>query len=313
MRTGFIGAGRRFTLDIAPVFATFGGEVSQQLVVTRTPRYVEELGFSSSGSLSEVAKDLPGLDLIYVAVPPSATAQILSQLQQHGVGDRHTVVIDTPVFRNIITSESLYSFGQVFVAEDAFFLPWIGPARAWLNAHGGARTVTFYRSGFEYHAVATARALLSECGERLEVKPRLFSRRAERKFRVNGVPVDILGPKDYDEGQIRIIANDGQELRFGNGSQSPGVELLWEKGNLREVRVGNWRNTIEPVEQELILSKEPWEKNAVSLTPDFKRIGLRRLLDGIVKKAAPKGVTPLECYFDSAVLRTLRFPLLSHR
>ncbi|TCN17228.1 GMC oxidoreductase [Sinorhizobium americanum] len=289
-----VGAGRRVSEDIVPAVeclaprAHIKGIYATKRKTVFGPTAAHEV-IPLSG-LSE--KEIASSRLVYVAVPPEKLQSVLEKFLNYNC--KHlTLVVETPAVDAKAVRGAYDQFGRVVVAEDSAYLPW-------LDLLTGQRRVVradFDRSGYRYHAVAMARALAGDSGQR----PRLVSARGKRndiEVRFDGgLAGRIRGPRDYDNGRILFQTVSGRTV-----SSHP----VAGHTQIRSLISGNLCVGFE-LEGEVVHLSEPESRllgrfgngdTIVSRMLDIKRVALYRLLEGILTGNA--GYTLAEAVEDAS-------------
>jgi choline dehydrogenase-like flavoprotein len=239
-----IGAGKRVKNDVLPVLESLETHAISRIFARKPQALFGKRKVYEVSELDELDKDdIAAAQIVYVAIPRHEVSAILRRLLMFDCS-HIDLVLSTPVVGDIPKS----GFKNIWVEEDSVFLPWLA------HVPEQVVSITFDRSAYRYHAVALAKKL---CGG-----PVRFGIRIGQSLWLwcNGVRVRIVEPRDYAKGQIRIVT---------------------KSSTISDV----------PFEKMALSSTEELELFGPSLAGDtiinrmydYKRVGLRRLLQGIAK------------------------------
>ncbi|MEZ6016066.1 MAG: hypothetical protein R3F49_13180 [Planctomycetota bacterium] len=163
-----IGAGGRVSDAVLPVLARLSRDFELGGVFARRARDLDARGVVHPvRALESLTRDeVEAVDVIYVVVAKPAVGQVLAHLARFDVS-RVELVLETPVvlFRNLHHVRRTAPFKAVSVAEDISALPWLPVVHEALQAAPRSdepRRLTLDRSGYAYHGVALAKAILGE-------------------------------------------------------------------------------------------------------------------------------------------------------
>lgn len=270
-----VGAGKRVLETALPAFLcpSSGWEIAG--LRARHSRAVEAAGarleVAEFAALS--ARDLEGVQLVYVAVGKAAVPQVLAHLASLEPA-RFALLVDTPVlvFKHFRHTALLRRFRAAWVAEDCTRLPWIDAVRAAREELGELRCVRFERSAYAYHAVATAKQLL---GARVLSARRTGAGR-ELCF-AGGARALVVEPRDYAQGHLLL---EGARARMSDAPEReegalPLVPLL-EAGQCAGFRAGTQLVHLDADERALMRGDPP-EARVTARMAALKRVGFLRL------------------------------------
>ena len=294
------GAGKRVLETALPAFAKLPASFWIHSVWGRTPRIVEAAGLKHEVRRFEAitAKDLEGVDLVYLCVAKDAVPRVLARLSELEPYNRD-LLIDTPVvrFKHFRHAAKARAFRETWVAEDCVELPWMQAA---LAAVGPLHRVEFDRSAYAYHGVATARALFAArtipSARRLALPGGLHERTLH--FTHNRV-ARIVEPRDYQAGRLVFVGQGGSlsdAPRPGEACLALTPELT--DGAVTAITAGDVRLRLDAAESGLTVG-DPSGASLTARQDAMKRVGFLRLLRRIV---AGKGGHSLELGLEDMVV-----------
>lgn len=282
------GAGKRVITDVLPALSALSEEVSVHGVFRRSGSPLlfvgKELETKPVSALS--TRDLAGTTHAYAGVPAGEVQGVVDVLIEKRAKHLH-LIIDTPV-RPL---RGLDFFHKVSVAEDSAYLPWLGALDRALRERGGVRRLSFLHSGFQYHAVALAKALATHTEETFPSASlsRLSFGSTKKLMLSTGAKVKIVAPRDYATGVFEAAGIDGTVF------SSHGVDLNSGIG-VRRQESGQWicqvadQIDIIPPEYARVLDNAPGELNVVKDMLLLKRVGLAKLFHKAFLGAIPYSI-----------------------
>ncbi len=290
-----IGSGKRVQADVIPalhatgLWNIFG-------VYAREPRRIYARGAEYMvRSLSDLQKsDLENTDYIYMSVPPKNVAEVMKELSWClGNLKNKTLIIDTPVFPWQQSRNKKYFtyFKSVIVAEDISYMPWIEPVKKYL---GTVTDVVFDRGAYRYHGIALIKALLGT--ERFKtvrlkrVKAKDSKREMVELQTESGARGQIIEPRDYAKGSFVISGTQGTVTDTASQT-SPAILIkpIIRDGYCTGLSIGDTHIDFSEVERSLV-GPVPETATITSLTLEFKRVGLARMLSDIAEGMAVRTV-----------------------
>lgn len=287
-----IGAGGRVTDAVLPALARLGGKLELGGVFARKERDVEARGPDTRGAVHRVrplasltASEVAAAHLVYVVVAKPAVGRVLTELARFDVAHVE-LVLETPVvlFKHLHHVRRVAPFARASVAEDLCALPWMDLVRRATvpdGALGAPRHVELDRSGYAYHGVALAKALLG--AQRVSRGRRRRTGGTElRTLRfVGGTAATWTSPRDYSVGAVTLTCARG----VASDRPAPGVlplRPLLSGARQVGVQLGDDVLGFDDDEGALCTAADP----SASLTTrmqDMKRIGLLRLFRGLAE------------------------------
>jgi hypothetical protein len=220
---------------------------------------------------------------MYVVVAKPAVGAVLEQVARFDVAHVE-LLLETPVvlFKHLYHARRVRPFRRVSVTEDISALPWLELVRR-LTAQDGelgpARRAELDRSGYAYHGVALAKALLSE-------RVRSASRRRRGGIEVRelhfarGGEAHWTSPRDYSVGFITLQCARGalsDRATAGALHLQPILAAKRQTG----VRAGDHSLQFDDDEAALC-SEHPATATLTNRMQDMKRIGLLRLFRSVL-------------------------------
>jgi hypothetical protein len=283
-----IGAGKRIKNDVIPALdATRKFRINAIFAKHAKKIYIKTKKYEVL-SLKDISiTDISNVHYIYIAIPPPSLIMVLQYL-----GSKNTshikLIIDTPFLqwkqrKNIYL---LHNFKKIFVAEDAAFLPWISIVKKLV---GQIKVITFDKSGFRYHAIATIKMLVNSEIITSAIKKE-YCEFTEVEFKLkNGLNLtkaSIIEPRNYSLGKIEILGSLAlltDEFKSPLRNFMPEISQGGCTGLIVLGKVFKFKKNeislIGPVKENSTIS---------SLTPELKRVGLMRLLIEI--RSSPESV-----------------------
>jgi len=298
-----VGAGGRVTDAVLPALARAGGRFELGGVFARRAREVDARGVLHRVRPldSLTAAEVAGASVVYVVVAKPAVGAVLAQLGRFDVA-HIDLVLETPVvlFKHLHHVRRVRPFRGVSVAEDISALPWLDLVRT-LTAHDGAlgppQRVELDRSGYAYHGVALAKALLGDDHVRSGARRRRPGQELRSLRFAGGGEASWTSPRDYSVGAVALHCARGVVSdRAGAGRVQ--LEAVLSGGRQVGVRAGDL--TLDFDDDEAALCTEA--AAGASLTArmqDMKRIGLLRLFRRIHEG---RGAYPLASGLDDMLV-----------
>lgn len=286
-----IGAGARVLDTALPAFASLGGSLTVVRIYARSERTLECCGRRwPTTSIDRLEEDgvRPG-DLVYVAVGKGQVPEVLARLARLPVGEVD-LLIDTPVlmFKHLKHLSLFDAFRSVQVAEDCATLPYLELVQRVIasGAIGTLRQVVFLQSGFRYHAFATAKTLFSAAVVRARRAAVGRHTWCDVEFRGGGT-LRMLEPRDYRVGRLLLIGSKGSISDYPLDTAGNLLLAPWlEDGVWRGFTLGE--SSSELLAEERALITDPAAPVGITARmEDLKRIGFRRLVQGMLGGAQP--------------------------
>lgn len=275
-----VGAGGRVTDAVLPVLARARERYELAGVFARKEREVDARGVTHRVRplATLTAEEVAATDIVYLVVAKPAVGAVLAQLARFDV-TRVDLLLETPVvlFRNLHHVRRVRPFRSASVAEDLSALPWLEPLRA---AYGGSlgapSALSLDRSGYAYHGVALAKAIL---GARVVTSGRRRSD-ADGELRTlrlsSGAAVEWRSPRDYARGSVTVRCAGGVVSdKEGDGDLHLRPVLAGER--CVGVAVGDDERLFDDDEAALCFGADP-RASLTARMQDLKRVGLLRLL-----------------------------------
>lgn len=298
-----IGAGGRVTDAVLPALARLGGALELGGVFARKERELASAGATHRVRTLDSLKadEVHAAHIALVVVAKPAVGRVLQALARHDVAHLE-LVLETPVvlFKHLHHVRRVAPFARVSVAEDLSALPWLELVRRATGpggALGAPRRAILDRSGYAYHGVALAKALLG--ADRVVRGRRRRESGLERRTLVfaDGRTCDWTSPRDYAAGGIGLECESGALSDRPSAGALPLAPVV-RGGRQVGVRLGDDVLELDDDEQALCTTADP----AASLTArmqDMKRAGLLRLLRGL---ASGRAAYPLESGLDDMLV-----------
>jgi choline dehydrogenase-like flavoprotein len=274
-----IGAGRRVREDVVPAIEKLAtAHVAAIYATSKRAVFGLDRAYDVEPLFTLSSESLRAVSHVYVAVPPKQLKSVLQRLTEFDCS-RLTLVIDTPALETQELTVLYGKFAKVAVAEDSAYLPWIPLLK---NDADPITRIEFDRSGFAYHAVALAKAVVANGGARPGI---LRSRRSKRRLNVefsNGTSAVVNGARDYDRGTLRFHSAGGSVVgsHVDAGNEAV-IQPLVEANRCVGFRKGAQSIMLTETESQLAGSFSP-DDTIVSRMLDLKRVGLSRLLSDLV-------------------------------
>lgn len=324
-RVRVIGAGKRVREAALPAFAALPHRFELAGLHARSARELEAGGrtYPVTTLDSLTAQEVAETDLFYLAVGKDAVPAVLTHLTSFDVS-RADLLIDTPVvrFKHFGHARLAQAFRDAWVSEDCVTLPWIDTVLAAVagGAIGRPRTALFLQSGYAYHAVATAKAVLRGKAVTVATRTKLAGGGALRRMRfARGTRALVLEPRDYAVGRFALLGRSGviadwdcradPRLPYlGPDARDVARHPAWygaqrlapvvEDGAWTGFRIGDVETRLDEAEVELLRGGDV-DASVVARMDDLKRVGFYRLLRRI---AAGEGAWPLLEGLDDMVV-----------
>jgi len=272
-----IGAGRRVREDVIPAIEKLRtGHVSGVCATSRRAVFGLEQVYDAAPLSALSAQSLQNSRYIYVAVPPGNLASVLRQITQFDCSKK-ILIVDTPALETSDLSSLYGQFEQVAVAEDCAYLPWI-PLLA--SKTDPIKRVEFQQSGFAYHAVALAKAVVANGSERPGIVRSSSGKRRVTADFSNGSSMVILGERAYRKGRLRFHTAAGSII---GSHPHPDAEIMTpvvENGRCIGFQRGLDQILLTDDESQLGGAFSA-DDNIVTRMLDIKRVGLLRLLQDL--------------------------------
>jgi hypothetical protein len=300
-----IGSGKRVRQAALPALQRSERRFDVQALFARTAKQLDVDGVEYEVAPLDAldASLLASTDLLYVAVAKDAVPRVLAHVCAHDVS-RVDVLIDTPVvrFKHFGHAARLASFRSAWVAEDCAYLPWLDTVRAAFasGAFGALQRVTFHRSAYAYHGLATTKTLF-DCpsvarGRRTRGPGGVVTRELDLG---RGRRATIVEPRDYAAGHITLAGERGSAS--DQPQAAPGAtafETVVRDGVCRGFRIGDVETRLDDDEAELTRG-DPEGASITARMEAMKRVGFLRLLRAV---DAGRGAYPLESGLDDMVV-----------
>lgn len=209
MQTGIIPA----LLGLANYFEITG-------VVTRTEKDISlPDGKFQTRTITDLNLiDLATIDLIAVAVPIQEVPNVLRDLARFQTKNI-TLALDTPVLplKKLSAARYFKNFREVLVLEDSIALPPFVQAKKLIQEGkiGKLKKITFFNSGYRYHALAALKFLAGF----LYVRKIRAIRKPDKSWDMHiffpgQVKALVIGPRDYNIGKFLIEGTSGAIADF---------------------------------------------------------------------------------------------------
>ncbi|MEO2094476.1 MAG: Gfo/Idh/MocA family oxidoreductase [bacterium] len=309
-RVLIVGSGERVRKAALPVFARASEHFELAGVVSRQEKRIESEGreFQVTALANLDTAALDDIDLVYMVVAKQAVPAVLARLAETPLSGA-SLLIETPVmlFRHMGHLDRLEKFADVWVSEDTSCLPCFAPI-AMLQAAGTLgelRSVRLEESGYAYHGLAMAKAVLG-CEGIVRARQRsLAGGRRERRLSLahpSGTECEavIIDPRDYSRGKMRFEFEGGVVSDHPQGESEAVLALEVQLEGDRPVafRAGDASFELDAEERDLMGVRG----DGTGLTAwmdGMKRVGFLALLRQI---AAGRGAYPLMDAVEDAVV-----------
>ena len=298
-----IGAGGRVTDAVLPVLARARGRFELGGVFARRARELDARGVSHRvRPLADLtAGEVAAAQVVYVVVAKPAVGAVLTQLARFDVA--HTdLLLETPVvlFKHLDHLRRTRPFHSVSVAEDISALPWLDVVRR-LTGPGGElgapRRAELDRSGYAYHGVALAKALLDDDHVRSGVRRRRGGQEVRALRFAGGGEAHWTSPRDYSVGSVTLSCERGvlsDRAREGGLTLQPTLAAGRQVG----VRAGDTRLEFDDDEAALCTELAA-DAPLTARMQDMKRVGLLRLFRRVHEG---RGAYPLTSGLDDMLV-----------
>ena len=239
------GHGKRVRENVIPALKIINPNVKYE-TYTKSGKYLDGYVYRETKKFKEfkIQEDFKNY---IISVPPENTLECLKKIKTLVNRDDINIFIDTPVHRNL---NSFKKVNNICVLEDIKFLPWLNYFQ---ENNFDIESVILNRCGYEYHGVALAKQLINE--------KIINSKRSYRKnltkttinFK-NQKYVEIISPRDYLYGFIKVISTDSKEIIIGNKETSNSFHS----------------SNIIFLEEIINFSNAPLFKNLLHINPELK-------------------------------------------
>lgn len=275
-----LGCGKRVVETALPALARLDGSIALRRIAARKPRTITVEGRAHEvTSFADVtARDLEGIDLVYVAVGKDAVPGVLRRLVELGAA-KLELLIDTPLvrFRHFAQARLAQRFRAASVAEDCIELPWIKALHALEHSGeiGALREIDFERSAYAYHGFATAKAILRATRVVRARRVKLAGEGARREVALDGDKrFAVVEPRDYALGHVAVRGARG-EVSDASGSKIP-LEPILLRGECVGFRAGSSRVELGADEAELCRG-DAANASVTARMERLKKVGFLRL------------------------------------
>jgi len=298
-----IGAGGRVTDAVLPALARASGRFELGGVFARRARELDARGVPHRvRPLAELTTDeVAAASVVYIVVAKPAVGAVLTQLARFDVA-HIDLVLETPVvlFKHLHHARRTRPFRSAAVAEDLSALPWLDLVRRLTSPDGELgppRRAELDRSGYAYHGVALAKALLGD----EHVKSGARRRRAGQELRtlrfVGGGEAQWTSPRDYSVGAVTLQCERGALSDRPARSVVP-LQPVLAGGRQVGVRAGDLCLDFDDDEAALCTGHSA-EATLTARMQDMKRIGLLRLFRRVHEG---RGAYPLASGLDDMLV-----------
>lgn len=298
-----VGAGGRVTDAVLPVLARSGGRFELGGVFGRRAREVDAQGARHRvRPLAELTADeVAAASVVYVVVAKPAVGSVLAQLARFDVA-HIDLLLETPVvlFKHLHHARRTRPFKSASVAEDISALPWLELVRRLTKPDGELgppRRAELDRSGYAYHGVALAKALLGDDHVVGGTRRRQGSQELRTLRFAGGGEAHWTSPRDYTVGAVTLQCARGV-LSDRPGAGIVPLEPVLAGGRQVAVRLGALRREFDDDEAALC-TEFPGNASLTARMQDMKRIGLLRLFRGVHEG---RGAYPLVSGLDDMLI-----------
>ncbi len=302
-RVTIIGVGKRIREAVLPAFRALEDLFEVRSLHGRRARTTEAAGRTWQVDPLAELNNLDDVDLLYLAVGKDAVPTVLDHLAALNLGQTD-MLIDTPVvrFKHFRHLDKLRGYRNTWVPEDCAYLPWLPPLRrvALSGALGQMEQALLHRSGYAYHGLATAKAMLGAeritGGRRRRGPDGLHARHLGL---ANSARALIVEPRDYSKGHISLAGSQGtatDRLEPPTGA-IPMLPVL-ANGCVESIRIGDELEALDDAERSLT-SGVLAPTTLTACQAAMKRVGLLRLLRAV---HAGHGAYPLAAAVDDMVI-----------
>jgi hypothetical protein len=298
-----VGAGGRVTDAVLPVLARSGARFELGGVFARRARAIDARGTTHRvRPLTELtAREVAATDVVYAVVAKPAVGAVLAQLARFDVA-HVDLLLETPVvlFKHLHHARRARPFRSVSVAEDISALPWLDLVRR-LTAPDGElgppRRAELDRSGYAYHGVALAKALLGDEHVRTGVCRRQGGLEVRSLRFASGREAQWTSPRDYSLGAVTLACERGA-LSDRPAAGVVTLQPVLAAGRQIGIRAGDLSLDFDDDEAALC-TELPAEASLTARMQDMKRIGLMRLLRSMHEG---RGAYPLASGLDDMLV-----------
>lgn len=157
--------------------------------------------------------DFRQIDLIIIAVTTENVPHVLYLLSAYETS--HIILfIDTPVFeiKHLWAVRYFYRFSQVLVSEDYVSSPMVFACKYLMkkNYINRIKHIYLFHSGYEYHALAFLKSLLSfNYVVSISIKKITLNFREIQILFPSSITSTVLEPRDYSVGRLLVIGEKG--------------------------------------------------------------------------------------------------------
>ena len=239
------GHGKRVRENIIPALKIISPNVNYE-TYTKSGKYLDGYVYRETKKFKEF-KIQEHFKNYIISVPPNNTLECLEKINTLVNRDDINIFIDTPVHRNL---NSFKKINNICVLEDIKFLPWL---RYFQESNFDIASVILNRCGYEYHGVALAKQLINMKIVSAKRSYRKNLTKTTINFR-NQKYVEIISPRNYLNGFIKVESIDNKEIIIGNKE------------------ISNSFNSSNAVFLEEIIdfSNDPLFKNLLRINPELK-------------------------------------------
>jgi len=272
-----VGSGRRVAEDVVPAVEALGELAHIQSIYATRPGVV--FGRQRPYEVRPIdelpEEEITSAGAIYIAVPPDQVPTVLAALRQYDC--RHVkLIVDTPAVSSKTLDADYDRFRSVQVAEDSVALPWLPAVQACLGAMSEPREIQFLNSAYRYHAIALAKAVTRQFKSQGGVKSAYRIRRRTRLRLTAGSSVLLEEPRDYEAGRLNIAMKNGRIISSHPGADIT-IKAIRHDDHCIGFTVADSKAYLNDVETNLV-GRFIASDNVVTKMPDFKRVGLYRML-----------------------------------
>ncbi len=243
-----IGTGGRAHDVIFPALFASANRYEITALYAKTPQTVSlpEHQFEMETVPTLDAVDFKSIDVIIIAIPPEAVAGVLAQLAAKDT--KHcSVLLDTPVIPFSHLGAIRTHFKYVAVPEDLLGLPPILAARRHIEDGdiGTLTGVTFFQSGYKYHAIATLKRLTGTNHVRFISNQKLGGEAMIKHITMpGGVKAVVHEPRDYSKGRTLITGTEGMIADYDAGPNTTLVESPGSPKGMTKMKIEGYKHIL---------------------------------------------------------------------